>query len=474
MKHLFRRLLVAGAAVAMLSCGAALAAEEPAISVQLDGDALTFTDAIPQVKNERTFLPFRAIFEAMGAQVDWSKSDQTVTAKRDGISVTMTLDGTIATVEKDGTSTEITMDVAPYVDTETWRTYVPVRFAAQAFDCAVGWDQEASTVILVDTDKLLSDATGEQSFTYLEKYLTYSEKFNEGIWDTELTLDGSMAFMGVPISLSGSAAGTVADRTKMAIDMGMKLDMTAFMTALSSIDAEGTAYADLSPEDQAVLDALANEGIGIQMRGDLGAGTFYMNMNGSALQEIGISSDAWYSMDLAALYEEMGMDYSSLIQSSKSFDYKAIVKTVLQKAELTDAAADYSQLKSVLEYLASHLSDNAFQQQGDNYVTIMEYSQDGTQLYFTLGLTIKNDEVVGYSINIGLTAEGEDGSSSAMDILTSMNENNQMNAQITMDMAQLVTIDLSMTGGYTPGTAAPETEPPAGATVIPFADMAGM
>ena len=81
MKHFTRRLLTLTMALSMTGSAAALAAEatpvdsasaadqSPAISVQLDGQALTFTDAVPQVVDQRTFLPFRAVFEAMGAEV---------------------------------------------------------------------------------------------------------------------------------------------------------------------------------------------------------------------------------------------------------------------------------------------------------------------------------------------------------------------------------------------------------------------
>ena len=62
-----KRILLAAAALALSLSLPALAAEEPAIQVQLDGQNLTFTDAVPQVKDQRTFLPFRAVFEAMGA-----------------------------------------------------------------------------------------------------------------------------------------------------------------------------------------------------------------------------------------------------------------------------------------------------------------------------------------------------------------------------------------------------------------------
>ena len=170
MKHTLKRVLAMGTAL-VLTLGlstAALAAEgeelpvspapaaEQTIAVQLDGQNLTFTDAVPQVKDQRTFLPFRAVFEAMGAEV--SNEGDVITAARDGKTLTMTIGSTEATLTEGETATVITMDVAPYVDSATWRTYVPVRFAAQAFGCAVGWDLDDQTAVIVDTEKLLGSA----------------------------------------------------------------------------------------------------------------------------------------------------------------------------------------------------------------------------------------------------------------------------------------------------------------------------
>ena len=123
MKHFPRRLLALTMALSMTGSAAALAAEatpvdpapaadqSPAISVQLDGQALTFTDAVPQVVDQRTFLPFRAVFEAMGAEV--SNADSTITAVRGDTTLTMKLGETAATVIKNGVEIPLTMDVAP-------------------------------------------------------------------------------------------------------------------------------------------------------------------------------------------------------------------------------------------------------------------------------------------------------------------------------------------------------------------------
>ena len=93
MRRFCKRALAVLTAAAMLSAGSsALAAEGDAgISVQLDGQTLTFSDAAPEARDGRTFLPVRAVFEAMGAQVSYDAASGAVTAVRDGTTVTMTL-----------------------------------------------------------------------------------------------------------------------------------------------------------------------------------------------------------------------------------------------------------------------------------------------------------------------------------------------------------------------------------------------
>ena len=62
--------------------GTALAAEPGDVSVQLNGKALAFTDAAPEITNGRTFLPFRAVLEAIGAEVGYDGAASTITIQR--------------------------------------------------------------------------------------------------------------------------------------------------------------------------------------------------------------------------------------------------------------------------------------------------------------------------------------------------------------------------------------------------------
>lgn len=56
---------------------AAEAGTASAIGVELNGQAMTFTDAVPEADQGRTFLPFRAVFEALGAEVGYDNATKT-------------------------------------------------------------------------------------------------------------------------------------------------------------------------------------------------------------------------------------------------------------------------------------------------------------------------------------------------------------------------------------------------------------
>lgn len=88
-------------------------------------------DAAPIVQNDRTYVPFRALAEAFGAEVAYDEATQAVTAELNGVTVVMTIGSATYTVN----GAEKTMDVAPFVNGS--RTMVPVRFAAEAFGIKV-------------------------------------------------------------------------------------------------------------------------------------------------------------------------------------------------------------------------------------------------------------------------------------------------------------------------------------------------
>lgn len=111
------------------------------VSVKVNGKELSF-DQIPLIINGRTLAPLRAIFEALGATVDWNDETQTIASSKGDTTVFMT----IGKNEMDKNGEVIELDEAPQIVGE--RTLVPVRAIAEAFDCNVDWDSGTSTVMI--------------------------------------------------------------------------------------------------------------------------------------------------------------------------------------------------------------------------------------------------------------------------------------------------------------------------------------
>ncbi len=111
------------------------------ITVTLNGDEIAF-DQPPVIVNDRTLVPLRAIFEALGAEVDWDGDTRTVTATKADTQIKMT----ISKSEMLKNSESITLDVPPQIVND--RTLVPVRAIAESFDCDVDWNGDTRTVII--------------------------------------------------------------------------------------------------------------------------------------------------------------------------------------------------------------------------------------------------------------------------------------------------------------------------------------
>jgi len=112
-----------------------------AIDVVLDGDPLSF-DVPALIIGGRTMAPLRAIFEAMGASVNWDGATQTATATRGDTVVVITIGSTSPTVN--GQVVSIDQPGAIY----SGRTLAPMRFVAEAFGGTVNWDAAARTAYI--------------------------------------------------------------------------------------------------------------------------------------------------------------------------------------------------------------------------------------------------------------------------------------------------------------------------------------
>ena len=113
------------------------------ITVLLNDSLIKF-DQPPVIKDDRTLVPLRAIFEALGATVDWDGETQTVTSVRGDKEVKLSIGSNVLYVN----SQAVELDVPAQLIND--RTMVPVRAVAESFDCFVDWDGEQKTVIIED------------------------------------------------------------------------------------------------------------------------------------------------------------------------------------------------------------------------------------------------------------------------------------------------------------------------------------
>ncbi|WP_304508752.1 stalk domain-containing protein [Anaerotignum sp.] len=122
------------AAVAGTLLFATVAFAYPPIQVYVDGQAVSF-DQAPVIVNDRTLVPMRAIFQALGSEVSWSEPTKTITSTKDGDTLVLTIGET--GLYKNG-QLIYTMPVPACIMSD--RTMVPIRAIAEAFDAEVDWD----------------------------------------------------------------------------------------------------------------------------------------------------------------------------------------------------------------------------------------------------------------------------------------------------------------------------------------------
>ena len=109
------------------------------IKVRLNNSLLTL-EVDPIITNGRTLVPLRAIFEALGATVDWDGAKQKVCASRASTLVELIIGSLHPTVNGQDWPLEVPAQIV------NGRTLAPLRFVAEAFGSQVTWDENTQTV----------------------------------------------------------------------------------------------------------------------------------------------------------------------------------------------------------------------------------------------------------------------------------------------------------------------------------------
>lgn len=112
------------------------------IEVYVDGEPLSF-DVAPRIENGRTLAPIRAISEALGLDVQYDASTQTITIQNGDRTVTLKVNQDTAQVN----GQNIKLDVPAKI--EKGRTLVPLRFLSQSLGADIEWFPDGQLIAIM-------------------------------------------------------------------------------------------------------------------------------------------------------------------------------------------------------------------------------------------------------------------------------------------------------------------------------------
>lgn len=469
MKKLFRATLCAALLALAVSVPAFAAEQEPPVRqgdfyVLVNGAYVTFPDAVPQIRDDRSCLPFVAVFDQLGfAEQDmtWDGAAGTVTAKKGDLTVVLTIGKNEISITQGDEARVVATDTAPYVDPATNRTYVPFGLVADALGYNVGWDPAKGVVILDDVDAIL--AANDASYTLMDKYIDYCKTF----YAKNQKITGSYAMnMGMDMAAAQESAAFTFDvdgKYEMLTAGATAFQFGTDVTLDLSMKENGADVTDEVLGEDAALFPMA---LDLDMRGDMADGKFYFQSAALArLMEQPDMANAWYKLDLKAMFDEMsgmlGLDYAALMQLSmaaQDMSFSDYLSVMLKNMPLV--SAEYT-TTDVLSELNVMMADSAFQKSGSTYVSTLE--EDGARVTFTLYTN-------GSKVNgCAMEAAAADPVFGEMKMDMSM-RGSKMKVSMDMDMGAAdtgsFTLRMDMDGAYQATSAKPQTAPPADAVII--------
>ncbi len=119
--------------------------ENTKISLKYNGKDIETNDAQPYISNSRVMVPVRVISEYLGAEVEWNEAEQKVLiTKKDGTLISMKIgDKNLQVGDK-------TIEMDAVAEVKSSRTFVPIRYVAEALGINVEWIENTKTVLFTE------------------------------------------------------------------------------------------------------------------------------------------------------------------------------------------------------------------------------------------------------------------------------------------------------------------------------------
>jgi len=107
-------------------------------------------DVNPQIIDNRTLVPMRAIFEEVGLEVEWDNESRTATGKNENTEISFVIDSDIAVVNNELKNIDVSASI---IDD---RTMIPLRFLSENMGYNIEW-VESSNLILMSKKDIIVD-----------------------------------------------------------------------------------------------------------------------------------------------------------------------------------------------------------------------------------------------------------------------------------------------------------------------------
>lgn len=380
MNHKFKKLCALLCVTAAISTASFAHAEDLATAaVSLDGNLLSFAEnAAPILYDGRTYVPFRAIFEAMGATVLWDGETKAVSAVRDNVQVAFPIGHLAVPVTTDGTMRMVTTDAPSFVREGT--TYVSVRLAAQVFGATVGWDAGNATVLIVDTEKLREDYA--QSFPIFDQYLAFA--YPAGAHKIDFNLIGTVTLHSADGDLKVPIGAKIMGQTD-GNDANLAMSVTADTASMEDMLARDSAALG---EDQVRVLRAMHDGYFTAIVNRLD-GLCYLK--GAPLASIGVKEGSWVKLPLNELLTAVSGGSMNLgVLNGIAQADTSIIAAGLAGQTVLSSVQEGNRVRDVFESCVLALGDDAFTRVGSTY-TLTKTAQDN-ELTQTRRLTINVSE----------------------------------------------------------------------------------
>lgn len=296
-------------------------ANKDAIDIIYNGQLMTYKDAVPEIINDRTMLPFRIALENMGAEVNYEDATRLVTASLNGKTITFTLEDSVIYIDDNGQKSQVTLDTPMVIKND--RTLVPIRFISSALGMQIGWDGDTKTVLIVDGDTYMKEfeKSAPNLMSLADKAMP---EYNTESVEVAMKLNMEQGDEKMNMSLGLAGDGKKADDVE-SVSCKLSLDLGDMVEGLEPI------------KDAAVDAVLANSKI--YFKTDLIEQLAKSAKDNATLNFVAevINGTDWFYIDIEKLFDQMAA-LSPEMAGMKDVYIKILNgdKSVLKKEDLTN------------------------------------------------------------------------------------------------------------------------------------------